>query len=147
NAYRVHRHPGGGTVPIPQTKQSVSAARSFPSLPRLSGTIGWNPLKMCVGGLPGTRFRSATDARLNCHRAAAAVSYRSTAKVRPWPVATQGTLSMSDPLLFVGLDVGGTTMKAGVVEDSGRVRGTATLPTEPQLGQEFGLDQMCRTIR
>jgi glucokinase len=53
---------------------------------------------------------------------------------------------MSDAPLFVGLDVGGTTMKAGVLDDSGRVLGTAVVPTEPHLGQEHGLAQMVKAV-
>src|SRR6516164_5822848 len=49
--------------------------------------------------------------------------------------------------LFVGLDVGGTTMKAGVVDDSGRVLASVHLPTQAHRGQEFGLERMCETIR
>ncbi len=49
-------------------------------------------------------------------------------------------------LLFVGLDVGGTTMKAGVVDDAGRPLGAASLPTEAHRGQEAGLKRMCETI-
>jgi glucokinase len=50
---------------------------------------------------------------------------------------------------FAGLDVGGSTMKAGVVDDAGRPvgRGSVTLPTEAHRGQEFGLERMCETIR
>src|SRR5579864_2834419 len=54
---------------------------------------------------------------------------------------------MAQPLLFVGLDVGGTTMKAGVVDDAGQVLASANLPTEAHRGQEFGLERMCETIR
>ena len=51
-------------------------------------------------------------------------------------------------MFYVGLDVGGTTMKAGVVDDDGTPRAAAvSLPTEPARGQEFGLAQMCETIR
>jgi glucokinase len=49
--------------------------------------------------------------------------------------------------LFVGLDVGGTTMKAGVVNDSGASRGSVSLPTEAHRGQEFGLERMAESIR
>jgi glucokinase len=49
--------------------------------------------------------------------------------------------------LYVGLDVGGTTMKAGVVDDSGRPLASVSLPTEAYRGQEFGLERMCETIR
>jgi glucokinase len=48
---------------------------------------------------------------------------------------------------YVGLDVGGTTMKAGVVDDEARSLGAASLPTEAHRGQEFGLERMCETIR
>jgi glucokinase len=54
---------------------------------------------------------------------------------------------MNPPLLYVGLDVGGTTMKAGVVDDSGRPLSTVSSPTESYRGQEQGLERMCDTIR
>jgi glucokinase len=54
---------------------------------------------------------------------------------------------MSSPLLYVGLDVGGTSMKAAVVDDTGKAFPSATLPTEAAKGQEHGLNQMCATIR
>ena len=53
---------------------------------------------------------------------------------------------MSSPL-FVGLDVGGTAMKAGVVDDTGKSLGSVSLPTEAHRGQEFGLERMCESIR
>jgi glucokinase len=49
--------------------------------------------------------------------------------------------------LYVGLDVGGTTMKAGVVDDEGKSLGAVSLPTEAYRGQEFGLERMCESIR
>jgi glucokinase len=49
--------------------------------------------------------------------------------------------------LFVGLDVGGTTMKAGVVDDLGQPLSAVSLPTEAYKGQEHGLERMCETIR
>jgi glucokinase len=49
--------------------------------------------------------------------------------------------------LYVGLDVGGSTMKAGVVDDNGRPLSSVSLPTEAHRGQEFGLERMCETIR
>lgn len=48
--------------------------------------------------------------------------------------------------IFVGLDVGGTTMKAGAVDETGKILSAVNLPTEPERGQQFGLEQMCRTI-
>jgi len=49
--------------------------------------------------------------------------------------------------LFVGLDVGGTSMKAGVVDDHGNSLGSVSLPTEAHRGQQFGLERMCESIR
>jgi glucokinase len=51
------------------------------------------------------------------------------------------------PPFFVGLDVGGTTMKGGVVDETGRSLSAVSLPTEAYRGQEFGLARMCETIR
>ena len=48
---------------------------------------------------------------------------------------------------FVGLDVGGSTMKAGVVDVVGRTLSKVHLPTEAERGQTFGLERMCETIR
>jgi glucokinase len=50
--------------------------------------------------------------------------------------------------LFAGLDVGGTTMKAGVVDDAGRpLTDPVSLPTEAAEGQEHGLAVMAETVR
>jgi glucokinase len=54
---------------------------------------------------------------------------------------------MSSPLLFVGLDVGGSSMKGGVVDDQGQALSAVSLPTEAHRGQQHGLEQMCETIR
>jgi glucokinase len=55
---------------------------------------------------------------------------------------------MSVSQLFVGLDVGGTTMKAAVVDDAGQpVSEPQVLDTRPELGQDVGLQTMCETIR
>jgi glucokinase len=50
-------------------------------------------------------------------------------------------------LFWVGLDVGGSSMKGGVLSESGQVLSSVSLPTEAQRGQEFGLERMCETIR
>jgi glucokinase len=54
---------------------------------------------------------------------------------------------MSSLQLFVGLDVGGTSMKAAVVDDTGRAYPSVVMPTEAYKGQEHGLQQMVATIR
>ncbi|MEO2092213.1 MAG: ROK family protein [Gemmataceae bacterium] len=54
---------------------------------------------------------------------------------------------MPAPLKFVGLDVGGTTMKAAVVDDAGAPAPSVVMGTHPERGQEVGLETMCETIR
>src|SRR5947209_2927637 len=54
---------------------------------------------------------------------------------------------MSSTHYYVGLEVGGMTMKAGVVDDAGRPLSAVSLPTEAHRGQEFGLKRMGETIR
>lgn len=54
---------------------------------------------------------------------------------------------MTQHHLYVGLDVGAATMKAGVVDDAGRPRSAVTLPTEAERGQAFGLARMAESIR
>src|SRR5262249_34854264 len=54
---------------------------------------------------------------------------------------------MSEIRKYVGLDVGGTPMKAAVVDEPGRDFPSASLPTEPERGQVPGLATMCETIR
>ena len=52
---------------------------------------------------------------------------------------------MTTPL-FVGLDVGGSAMKAGVVDDFGTPLASVSFPTEAHRGQEVGLERMCESI-
>jgi glucokinase len=54
---------------------------------------------------------------------------------------------MNPKPLFVGLDVGGTSMKAGVVNDLGHPLAHTSLPTEAYKGQDHGLARMAETIR
>ncbi len=54
---------------------------------------------------------------------------------------------MSMSPLYIGLDVGGTSMKAGVVDETGRPLSAVSLPTDSELGQDHGLRRMCETIR
>jgi glucokinase len=55
---------------------------------------------------------------------------------------------MAKAPLYVGLDVGGTTMKAAVVDDQGKPRSKpVVMETNPEQGQEAGLETMCETIR
>ena len=55
---------------------------------------------------------------------------------------------MADQAKFVGLDVGGTTMKAAVVTGDGRpLSKPVVMDTNPERGQDEGLETMCETIR
>ena len=48
---------------------------------------------------------------------------------------------------YIGLDVGGTTMKSAVVDEHGKAFESVSLSTESQRGQEAGLQRMAETIR
>lgn len=55
---------------------------------------------------------------------------------------------MADRAIYVGLDVGGTTMKAAAVNDNGEtLSAPAVMDTEAHMGQDAGLETMCETIR
>ena len=55
---------------------------------------------------------------------------------------------MAESLRYVGLDVGGTTMKAAVVDDAGDpLSDPVSLDTRPERGQDVGLETMCEAIR
>ena len=49
--------------------------------------------------------------------------------------------------LFLGLDLGGTNVKAGVVDDTGKVLSSVSLPTEGQLGPDHGVRQIAAAGR
>jgi len=44
--------------------------------------------------------------------------------------------------LFLGIDLGGTNVKAGVVDDSGTVLASGSVPTEASQGPDHGVQQM-----
>ncbi|MBX9627049.1 MAG: ROK family protein, partial [Gemmataceae bacterium] len=55
---------------------------------------------------------------------------------------------MAERAIYVGLDVGGTTMKAAAVGDDGRpLTAPVVADTRPELGQDAGLATMADTIR
>lgn len=54
---------------------------------------------------------------------------------------------MSKALFYVGVDVGGTNIKAGVVDDNGKPLSAVSLDTEAALGQEHGLKRMAEAVR
>ena len=52
----------------------------------------------------------------------------------------------AQPPLFVGIDLGGTDVKAGVVDDLGRSLSWLTIPTEPQNGPETAAQRMGKLV-
>lgn len=48
---------------------------------------------------------------------------------------------------FVGVDLGGTNIKVGLVDDLGRTLGWESIPTETHRGPEEGVQRMDRTVR
>jgi len=48
---------------------------------------------------------------------------------------------------FVGVDVGGQTMKAGVVDEQGQPVGELSIvPTESERGNDHFLKQLCKAV-
>jgi glucokinase len=56
-------------------------------------------------------------------------------------------MPVSTPPFYVGLDVGGSAMKAGVVDDNGRPLSAVSLPTEAHRGPAAGLRRMAEAVR
>ncbi len=54
---------------------------------------------------------------------------------------------MSKGPYYVGVDVGGQSIKGGVVDDAGGILSSVSVPTEADLGQDHGLEQMAATVR
>jgi len=52
------------------------------------------------------------------------------------------SLAAAQPPLFIGVDVGGTNIKVGLVDDCGRTLAYLTVPTEVELGPEEGARRM-----
>jgi len=48
---------------------------------------------------------------------------------------------------FIGVDVGGTTIKVGVVDDNGRPMSKCVVPTEPRQPVEVGMANLERCVR
>ena len=53
---------------------------------------------------------------------------------------------MENQLLFAGVDVGGTNIKVGIVDDSGQIIAQTKFPTEQQLGPQTALSRATSTI-
>ena len=49
--------------------------------------------------------------------------------------------------VYLGIDVGGTNIKSGVVADDGRVMASSSVPTEATKGPEHGVAQMASAAR
>jgi glucokinase len=53
---------------------------------------------------------------------------------------------MATPVFYVGIDVGGTNIKGGVVDDAGQALSAVSLETEASKGQEHGLARMAEAV-
>jgi glucokinase len=53
---------------------------------------------------------------------------------------------MANSHLFVGVDVGGQSIKGGVVQDDGKALSSVSVPTEAERGQDHGLNQMAKAV-
>ncbi len=51
------------------------------------------------------------------------------------------------PFHYLGIDLGGTNIKSGVVDDDGRVLSAVKIPTEAALGADAGLDRLAEAGR
>ena len=49
--------------------------------------------------------------------------------------------------LFAGVDVGGTNIKVGIVDDTGRRLAFESLPTEPDKPSEVAMERAGRSVR
>jgi glucokinase len=76
-------------------------------------------------------------------------SFATTCAILPFTIviALMRQAAMTSPHFFVGVDVGGTTIKGGVVDDDGRPLSSVSLATEAAKGQEHGLERMCEVVR
>ena len=56
-----------------------------------------------------------------------------------------GSSKGSTAPFYLGIDLGGTNVKAGVVDDAGQPLSRASLPTEAEKGPEHGVQRICET--
>ena len=54
---------------------------------------------------------------------------------------------MDNSHFFVGVDVGGTSIKEGVVDGTGRALSSGSLATEAKKGEEHGVKRRWETVR
>src|SRR5262249_54051333 len=109
------------------------------------------------GGGPGTPLRLSCLERLaqsrdrqgavGLHRSLTVAALTVAARDEACSIFTIKPAPLGSSPFYVGIDVGGTSTKGGVVDDNGRPQSAVSLPTEAQRGQEFGLERMCETIR
>lgn len=61
--------------------------------------------------------------------------------------AAVGGIKEPKPPFFLGVDLGGTNIKAGVVDDLGRALSSVGQPTEAEKGPEDGILRICQSAR
>ena len=55
-------------------------------------------------------------------------------------------VSQAQPPLFLGIDVGGTNIKAGLVDDGGRTLARTSIPTEHEKGQDDAIRRLSHLV-
>src|SRR5882672_4536403 len=67
-------------------------------------------------------------------------------KIRPRAFLMTTERSQFQAPFFIGVDVGGTTIKVGVVDDNGRPMSKCVVPTEPRQPVEVGMANLERCV-
>lgn len=67
--------------------------------------------------------------------------------VTPHLYGDSGLMLDSPSRLFLGLDLGGTNVKAGIVDDNGRVISSCSVPTDAIQGPDAGVEQIVKAGR
>src|SRR5687767_14675411 len=100
------------------------------------------PVRRHPGGLPSVGGAMIDKRCGGWEPESPRIAIRGLRRITPRTIRTRpGPAPMSASQLFVGLDVGGTTMKAAVVNDAGQpLSEPAVLPTDPERGQDAGLE-------
>jgi glucokinase len=68
-------------------------------------------------------------------------------RAEPQPVAAPGDVPSSDGPLFLGIDVGGTSIKLGLIDEVGQTRASVAIPTLPERPFRQAVKRMAGAIQ